>query len=85
MNGIIYWILAIIFVAIASYIIGIKRGYATYEHEYDRGWSECLDWCRENYEMTEIEEMTNDLYNREEKARALVEQLEDLFSEDYKE
>lgn len=85
MNGVIYWILAIIFVAIGAYVIGLHRGYKTYEHEYDRGWSECLDWCRENYEMTEIEEMTNNLYNREQKAKALIEQLDDLFSEDFKE
>lgn len=81
MNGVISWILAIIFVAIGAYIIGLHRGYKSYEHEYDKGWSDCLNWCHENFEMTEIE--TN--YKREEKARELVQQLDDLFSEDYKE
>lgn len=82
MNGVIYWILTIIFVAIGAYVIGLHRGYKTYDREYDRGWSDCLDWCHENYEMTEIEEMTNNLYNREKKARDLIEQLDDLFSEE---
>ena len=82
MANTIWIIILAIFTAIMGYIIGLRRGYKTYEHEYDRGWSECLDWCRENYEMTEIEEMTNNLYNREQKAKALIEQLDDLFSEE---
>lgn len=81
MNGVICWILAIIFVAIGAYVIGLHRGYKTYAREYDEGWSDCLDWCHENYEMTEIE--TN--HKREEKARELVRQLDELWKYDFEE
>ena len=38
MNGVICWILAIIFVAIGAYVIGLHRGYKTYDREYDKGY-----------------------------------------------
>lgn len=81
MNGIIYWIFAIIFVAIGSYIIGIKRGYSTYSTEYDRGYNDALNWCHKNYEMTDISEKMDNIY-REEKAREFIKQLDDLFEYD---
>ena len=81
MNAIIYWIFAVIFAAIGSYIIGLRRGYKTYENEYDEGYNDALNYCRKNYEMTDINEMMDTVY-REEKAREFIKQLDDLFDYD---
>lgn len=83
MANTIWIIILAIFTAIMGYGIGLRRGFKTYENEYDRGYNDGLTYCEQHYEMTDVDEMMDTMY-REEKARDLIKQLDELFEDDNK-
>lgn len=85
-------ILLALFCAIGGYIIGFNRGNgfnkADYEEGYDDGWSDCVDTINANLDELNAEQEVKSSKKgewdetREQKARELIEQLDDLFNED---
>ena len=78
-------ILLALFCAIGGYLIGLNRGNgfnkADYEEGYDDGWSDCVDTINANLDGLEVKSSKKTEWNetREQKARELIEQLDDLF------
>lgn len=77
------------FCAILGYIIGVHRGWITYssdyQNEYDRGYNDGLIDAELQSQKEEFEttEECQDYYEaRNEKAKELINQLEELFGED---
>lgn len=66
-------IMFILFVAIFSYIIGVRRGFKCYEHDYDEGYLKGY----EDALNPEKEEMTRE--EREENLRILIGELDEVF------
>lgn len=83
MANIIWMIMGFIFCAIAGYGIGLRRGFKTYEDEYDRGYRDAL-----LFEQDEIKKVLKPQTNEEErkirgkKARDICLQLEELFEDE---
>ena len=81
-------ILLALFCAIGGYIIGLNRGNDThrfdYDDGYDNGWSDCVDTINSNLDELEVKcsKKTEWDETREQKARELIEQLDDLFEDD---
>lgn len=80
------WIFVIVMIllAILAYFIGLTRGITGSQHLYDDGYEAGITYCMQHYEMTEIEPMLDDLYEeqqreKQQKARRLVRELDDLF------
>ncbi len=90
MNALTY-IIAMTFVGVICYIIGLRRGINVTEenhaNDYDDGYNDGLSYCQQNYEMHELEPMTDALYNEAykekcEKGKELIRQLDELFEDD---
>lgn len=76
----IYFYLLIIFVAVVSYIIGLRRGITGSQHLYDDGWIAAEEYFKRFPELVQgVEEDDEDRYD---KARELIRQLDELFEED---
>ena len=88
MANIIWWVITLLFVGIVSYAIGCRRGWKTYEHDYDIGWNAAADYYEKNYELIPIEKMMDELARDAERehhkrrAKLLVDELDDLFKDD---
>lgn len=79
----IYFYLLIIFVAVVSYIIGLRRGITGSQHLYDDGWIAAEEYFKRFPELVQgVEEDDEDRYD---KARELIRQLDDLFDVDEEE
>lgn len=79
------WIIILaIFCALCGYCIGLRRGWKTYENEYDRGYNDALNYCEQHYDMTDLDKMTENLEKSQklQMAKSLVTQLDDLFEEE---
>lgn len=57
---IIISILSLVLMFFTGFIIGKKKG-------YDKGWKDCRDYFMENYEVTSINDMLEDLSKEYEK------------------
>ena len=68
-------ILLALFCAIGGYIIGLRRGITGSQHLYDDGWIAAEEYFKRFPELVE-EEDDEDKYD---KARELLNQLDDLF------
>ena len=69
-------ILLALFCAIGGYFIGLNRGNDTHKYDYDEGYTkgyyDCYLEMREGYPVI----------SREDKARELIRQLDELFEDD---
>lgn len=88
MSTALSYILLALFCGIGGYIIGLNRGNDTHKYDYDdgydNGWSDCVDTINANLDELEVKcskkaELDE---TREQKARELIEQLDDLFEDD---
>lgn len=62
----VWLIILLLFVAIGCYIIGIRRGWKTYEHDYDEGY--LAGW--------------NDAVQKNETLRTLINGLDEAFEDE---
>jgi len=85
-------VLGFIFCALGGYAIGLRRGYKTYENDYDQGWVDAEAYMAQHRELgQDLDKMMDDLADeyqrkqRQENAEQLVNELEQLFEDDTEE
>jgi cell shape-determining protein MreC len=80
----------IIITAILGYFAGLRRAaFSEYDNAYDEGFEAGIRWYEEEQEANArtIQEVVEDMVNKEkqEKAKQLIDQLDELFREDEEE
>lgn len=74
----------VIALSAVAYLIGLRRGLETSKNFYDEGWLACEQYFNTHFELTPIDEMLDGVYEeltREQKARVLIDELDDLFQD----
>ena len=78
------FVIGMVLIGILCYCIGLRRGIKEMADEYDTGYNDALAYCEQNYQMEEINAVTDGLCqeylrDKDRKARELISQLGELF------